>query len=197
MKFSLTTRDYINIGVFTVLYFVVFFVAGMFGLISPGAIFLGWVVGIILDGIVIVFLLARSPKMGVLTLLGLFVALLMMLTGHPSLVLLTPVFGFIADIVASERGFAEELQPKRAIIAYAILSLWFATPLLPIFYASDSYFEHLGEQVTPDYLEGMKAIFTPTTISIWAVCIVVLGLAGGWLGTKVARKHFDKAGLTR
>ncbi|MDU3272357.1 MAG: hypothetical protein E7D41_02995 [Cutibacterium sp.] len=43
----------------------------------------------------------------------------------------------------------------------------------------------------------MRELFTPGLVAGWAVIVFLLGLAGGWLGIKVGRRHFQRAGLTK
>ena len=198
MKFNLKTRDFINIGVFTVIYIIVFYGAGMLGTAAPWMMFVGWTIGILLDGIVVILLLARTPKMGTLTILGVFVALIMLPGGHSPFVLLgCPVLGFVADMVQSEMGRANRLDPKRGIAAYTIFTLWFMVPLLPYLYASEAAFAQVEQGLGKGYADQMRALFQPWILGIWAICIVILALLGGFLGTRIGKKHFQRAGLTR
>lgn len=79
---GLSPRNLINIGVFTAIYFVITYVTGMLGFFNPFMMFVGWVVGILLNGTVIMLFLARTPVFGALTILYTTVGLLMVLSGH-------------------------------------------------------------------------------------------------------------------
>ena len=198
MKFDLKVRDLINIGVFTVIYILVLFIFSSFAMFAPWMMFVGWTFSIILDGIVVIFLLARTPKMGALTVMGLFAGLLMLTSGHFwATTIACVVLGFIADMVASERGYAQRLNPTRGIIAYAIFTLWYVLPLLPYLLNSHVAFEHAAERSGAEKAAQIEALFQPWVIGIWSICLIILALIGGWLGTRVAKKHFQRAGLTR
>ena len=198
MKFSLDTRDFVNIGVFAVLYIILFFGTGMLGIFAPWMMFVGWIIGILLGGIVVVFLMSRTQKMWVLTILGVFTALIMTLSGHTYWMLLcAPALGFIADGIATNWGAARRLTTGRGIAAYTVFTLWFMVPLIPFVTASDADFQQIANEMSPHYAEQMRALFQPWILLLWCVCIVVLGTAGGWLGTRMAHKHFNRAGLTR
>ena len=58
------TKDFINIGVFTAIYFVIVFGFGMMGFLGPIAMFAGYALGLIVNGIVITLFKARVPKLG-------------------------------------------------------------------------------------------------------------------------------------
>lgn len=198
MKFNLNTRDLVNVGVFTVIYFIVFFALGMIGIAGPQFMFVGWALAIILNGFVIILYLARTPKMGALTLLALFTGLIMLGTGHPWFIPLTSaLMGFLGDLIATRGGQADRLEPNRGILAYAVATLWYVFPLLPIFWSADEYYAGITEQMGAEYAEGMRALFTTPVILMWSVLIFVLGMIGGWLGTRAFRKHFQRAGLAR
>lgn len=197
MKSTLTTRDFINIGVFTVIYVIIFFGLGMLGIISPQMMLVGFAIAILIDGYVITLLLARSPKMFTLTILGFLTAIVMLLTGHPwFLIIITPVLGLIADLIATRGGAAKRLEPTRAILAYAVFTLWGIFPLLPMFFAADDYFDKIGSEMSVEYADSMRQFFTVPVFVGWCVTLFILALAGGWLGVKAWNKHFKRAGLS-
>lgn len=65
------TRDFINIGVFTAIYFVLVFGTGMLGIINPAMMFVGYALGLIANGAVVMLFKSRVPKIGALALMGL------------------------------------------------------------------------------------------------------------------------------
>lgn len=197
MKSKLSTRDLINIGVFTVIYVIIFFGLGLLGIISPQMMLVSFAIAILINGYVITLLLARSPKMFTLTILGLLSAIVMLLTGHPwFLIISTPVLGLIADVIATRGGAAKRLEPTRAILAYAIFTLWYIFPLLPMFFAADDYFGKIESEMSVEYANSMRELFSVPVFVGWCVAIFILGLAGGWLGVKAWNKHFKRAGLS-
>lgn len=189
----MTTRDFINVGIFVALYYVVFFVTGLIGFLNPLAMFLGWSVGLILNGIVIALFVARTPKIGALTLLGPILGVLWTLTGHP--VYLIPailILGFVCDLILDRL----RTRPGLGVpLAYALFSLWMVIPLFPILANADEYYATLTGQMGPEYVESMRAIFQPWVIGVWAVVVVVIGWLGGMLGVRVGKRHFSRAGL--
>ena len=67
------TRDFINIGIFSAIYFVLVFGTGMLGIINPAMMFVGYALGLIANGAVVMLFKSRVPKIGALALMGLLV----------------------------------------------------------------------------------------------------------------------------
>lgn len=189
----LTARDLINVGIFTALYFVVAFGTGMIGIFNPALMFVGWVIAILLNGIVVALYLARTPKFGALTLMAAIISVLMTLTGHtPLSIPLMIIVGLIADTAFARLRH----RPRLAVpLAYALLSLAIVIPLLPILFSADEYFATITEQMGPEYTEEMRALFQPWVIGVWAIVAFVLGWIGGIIGVRAGRRHFSRAGL--
>ncbi|MDN6567164.1 MAG: MptD family putative ECF transporter S component [Actinomyces sp.] len=151
--------------------------------------FVGWVVGILLNGTVVMLFLARTPTFGALTILNTIVGLLMFLTGHVWYTVLgATLVGLLADLVANSAHFR---SPSRNAIA----QLWLVFPLLPIFYQSETYFASIVSSMGQEYADGMKALFTPGVIGAWALVILIVALVGGWIGTRVLHRNFERAGV--
>ena len=68
-KKKLNAKDFINIGIFTVIYFVMFFITGMLGYIPIFAVIIPLVLGI-LGGIPFMLFLTKTGKFGAATIMG-------------------------------------------------------------------------------------------------------------------------------
>lgn len=183
----------VNIGALSALYFVLVFGLGFLGILGPIFCFIAWAISIIVSGPVIMLLLAKTQSMGTITILGSVVAALMFITGHSWHVLVAGVvLGLAADLIVRAGNYRSS---RMNILAYAVMSLWFISPLFPIFGNSEAYFADVARQMGQEYADGMRLLFTPLNLCIWAVCVFILALIGGYLGTKVMKKHFVKAGI--
>lgn len=191
--FRLTTRDYINVGIFTALYFVLFFATGMIGIINPLMMFAGWAIGLILNGIVIALFMARTPKMGAMTLLSPLLGVLWVLVGHPVyLIAAMLAIGFACDLILDRfRG-----RPSVGVpLAYAVFSLWVLVPMLPLILNADEYYARVTDEMGPGYAADMRALIQPWLIGAWGIVVLVLAWLGGMLGVRVGKRHFARAGL--
>lgn len=191
----LGTRDLINVGVFAALYFVVVFGTGMLGIIAPWVMFLGYALGILLNGIVIALYVSRTPKFGALGLIGLINGLLFWATGHPWFTpILAPLLGLAGDAILAARR-RDGLSAKRFPLAYAVMSLWYIVPLLPIVLDPAGYWQYVNETMGADYSRRMQDLFQAWVLPAWAVGILILGLLGGMIGVRATRRHFERSGL--
>ena len=165
----------------------------MLGFFGPAFMFVGWIVGLLLNGPVIMLMMVRSRMFGTVTIMAGIVAFLMVVTGHAWVTVpFALVLGFLADLIAHSGGY---LSAPRNIAAYMLFSLWMIGPLAPIFFAPDSYYADVASQMGQDYADGMRALFSPAVISVWVVVTMIVACLGGLIGRFLLRKHFAKAGV--
>ena len=186
-------RSTVTIGAFTAVYFVLMWCSGMLGFFGPAFMFVGWIVGLLLNGSVVMLMLVRSRMFGTLTIMGGIVAFLMVVTGHAWVTIpVTLILGFLGDLIARGGGY---VSAPRNIAAYMLFSLWMIAPLAPIFFAPDPYYEDVAAQMGQDYADAMRALFSPAVIGGWAVVAMIVACIGGLIGRFLLRKHFAKAGV--
>ena len=175
-------RSAVTIGAFTAVYFILMWCSGMLGFFGPAFMFVGWIVGLLLNGPVVMLMLVRSRMFGTLTIVGGVIAFLMVVTGHAWVTVpVALILGFLGDLIARGGGY---VSAPRNIAAYMLFSLWMIGPLAPVFFAPDSY-----------YADGMRALFSPAVIGGWAVVAMIVACIGGLIGRFLLRKHFAKAGV--
>lgn len=190
---GLAPRDLINIGVFSAIYFAVTFIGAMIGFLGPVMMFVGFALSVLINGTVIMLFLARTRVLGALTIMGLVVGILMVLMGHVWYTLaVTPVLGILADlIVRSGRYRSGALN----VLAYGVFSLWMVTPLMPIIFQADAYFAQSAQDMGQAYADSMRRLVTPWFIAGWAVVEFLISVVSAWIGTRILRKHFVRAGI--
>lgn len=189
-----TTRDYVNVGIFTGLYFVVISAAGLIGFLNPVFMFLGWIVGILLGGVVLALFVARTPVFGAMTLLGLVNGVLFLVPGNWWPVApVSALLGLAADAILASGPSAT--RARRFPLAHAVFTLWFIVPLLPIVINGDAYYEGLRTQMSPQYVDAMRELFQTWVLGVWTLCLLVLGYLGGLWGVHATVKHFARSGL--
>ena len=177
---GLGPRMLINVGVFAAIYFVVTFGSGMLGLFSPFMEIVGFLVGALINGTVVMLFLAKTPARGAMTIFGAIVGLLMVVTGH---------FG---DVLVASGGYRSR---PRNILSYAIFQLWIIGPLLPIFYDTAGYGEYISSSMGEEYAQAMLALFTPLNVVILMSAMFLLSLAAAWIGTHILERSLSKAGI--
>ena len=190
---GLGPRMLINVGVFAAIYFVVTFGSGMLGLFSPFMEIVGFLVGALINGTVVMLFLAKTPARGAMTIFGAIVGLLMVVTGHFwATILIAAGLGFIGDVLVASGGYRSR---PRNILSYAIFQLWIIGPLLPIFYDTAGYGEYISSSMGEEYAQAMLALFTPLNVVILMSAMFLLSLAAAWIGTHILERSLSKAGI--
>lgn len=186
-------KFFVTAGAFSAIYFVLLFGTGTVGFAGPAFMFVGWLLGILLNGTVIALYLAKTRRMGAMAILGAVVGVMMLVMGDVWLVVVfTPLLGLAADLLTRAGRLRSRIMDSWA---YAVFSLWLVSPLVPIFYAADRYFADIETMMGADYTRGMKELFTAPVLIGWAVVILVVAWVSAWLGTRLVAKHFAKAGV--
>ena len=190
---SLKPKDLITVGVFTAMYFVVFFGFGMLGLFGPAVHAVGIVLGSLANGIVFALYITRIRKPGMIFLTGIISSLLMVLTGHAWTTLVTAaVFSILAEIVLALGRYR---SARASALAYGVFSLWVAGPILPLYYQHDAYIADIGKKMGDGYARAWETLFSPAFLLGLLVVVFVSSFLGGRLGQKMLRKHFMRAGI--
>ena len=190
---KLSVKDLISVGLFSVIYFICFMIAGILGYIPIFVVILPFVTGI-LGGIPFVLLAIKQQKFGAVTLLGLIAGLLSFLMGQTWMSIpFGLVFGLIADFIMKSGDFRSW---TKNLLAYSVFTVWTVGTMLPMWIMRDSYFAaYRGNGATDEYIDAVMNL----TPNYMLAVIVVLGLVGGFLGAclgkAVLKKHFKKAGI--
>lgn len=192
-KKKLQARDFITIGIFTAILWVVTMVVMYLGFLSPFVI-AGYVILSIPAGIPMMLYYARIEKFGMLTITSVIIAILLFifgmgLTGAPICI----AAGLIADLIAKSGNYKSW---KKTVLSYGVFSLWVSASYLPLVITADSYSASLLEGgYDPAFVDQLFTIITPKTYPIIIVLCFVCGVIGAFIGKAVARKNFEKAGI--
>ncbi len=190
---GLTTRDLINIGIFTVLYFAAVAVCGQLGALVPLLQVLGPLYIPIIAGIPYTLFLTRVNKFGMITIMGLLVGLLVLATGQAFWVpLLAVVLAPVADFISSRGGYR---RWPNLVAGYATFSLMLIGTVVPLFFARSAYLARVSERKDAAWVQQIVDL-TPMWMFAAMLAMLVIGsLVGAHLGRRVLRKHFERAGI--
>ena len=192
MSNKLTVKDLIDVGIFTAIYFVVFFACGLLGYIPIFMVALPLLIAIV-GGIPFMLYLTKVNKFGMITITGVIVALLMFATGHgwPVLVI-GSVTGLLADLVFKSGQYKSW---KKTVFGYCVFSLWSFGALLPMWIMRDTYFEHLRSSMGDDYTNTLMSLMSGWMLLALVVLTVIGAIIGAYLGRTTLKKHFKRAGI--
>ena len=192
MDKKLQAKDLIRIGIFTAIYFVIFFACGMLGYIPILFILLPLIFTIV-TGIPFMLFLTKVNKFGMVTIMAILLGLVMFVTGHTWMPLLTAVIcGLLADLIFKAGGYH---SVKNTVLGYGVFSIWALGAMLPMWLMRDSYFEYIRNNMGDEYTNIVHAL-TPDWVAFALIAVAfVAGIIGAFLGKATLKKHFQRAGI--
>lgn len=151
-KNKLQAKDLINVGIFTAIYFVLFFAGMMLGYIPIFIPLLGLVCPIIC-GIPFMLYLTKVKKFGMVTLSGIILGLLNMLIGSGVLVLIFGIaFGVAADLIMNLANIKAGNSP---CWVNGVFSLWIMGFVSRMFLTRTEFFDSLVSSYGQEYVDTL------------------------------------------
>ena len=180
MKQKLNAKDFILIGVLTALmWFICMLLSGVLSFAGPVTnVFYPSIVPVV-NGIVMMLLLAKVPKKGVFTISGVIQAVLFLLVG---------AFWFMA-----RKGITR----RTMTVAYTLYcGIYAFGAICPIKFLQSAFVGAMEKNnIAQDYIDGMLKITSTPMLFVIVAGGLLGGLVGSIIGQKLLNKHFVKAGL--
>lgn len=193
MENKLQAKDLINVGLFTVLYFVLgCCVAIPIGFVPIFLPILGalWT---LITGIPFMLFSTRVKKFGMVTLMAILSGLLMGLTGMGYWgVPVGVVSGILGDLVMKAGSYK---SAAKNILGYAVFSLWMVGTYIPMYFMVEDSYASFAASFGDEYAAKVMSVMPMWSLILVVAGIFVCALLGGLLGKKVLKKHFAKAGI--
>ena len=190
----LGSRDLITLGVYSVLYVVVMFIAGMPFAFSPVLTYALPVSAAFFCAPVYLLLVAKVPRRGAVAILGAVVGLVLFVTG---MFWLWAVAALVLGVAAGEiAALGRFRSPGLNTVSYVVLALAPLASYVMVWINQQSYRAYLVGKGTDDsYMNTMIA-----AANQWLLVAIVVGtLLAAWLGTLLGRRmlarHFTRAGI--
>lgn len=192
MENKLNAKNLITVGIFTALYFVLYFATGMLGYIPVLMLFLPLLCPLV-TGIPFMLFLTKVNAFGMVTIMGTILGILMFVTGHPWPVFVAGVVcGLLGDLIFKSGGYKGW---KTSVVGYIVFSEWLAGAMIPLFFMRDTYFAQIRAGYGDTYTDALLAL-TPEWVFYVMIALVAVGaVAGAFLGRAVLKKHFKRAGI--
>lgn len=194
-KKGLTVKDLVTIGIFTALFFVFELIGGMPLAINPATTFFLTCGISLLCGPVFLLMVAKVPKHGAIVILGIVNGLIWFATGmHWAVTVGFIIMGIVADLVAGIKKFK---SAKMNILAYGLLCLGSSGSLVAYCVDPAGWSGTMvSKGTTQEFLDQLIAA-TPNWILpvVWIGSLLIAALSG-FIGLKLLKKQFEKAGIT-
>ena len=193
MNNKIQAKDLINLGLFTVLYFVlgccVAIPIGFVPIFLPvlGAL---WT---LITGISFMLFAVRAKKFGMVTIMAILSGLLMGFTGMGFWGVLTgAVFGLLGDLIMKSGSYA---SVKKTLLGYGVFSLWMVGTYIPMYFMAEQARADFAAGFGQEYADKVMAVMPMWSIVLVVAALFLCALLGGLIGKAILKKHFVKAGI--
>ncbi|SKC72476.1 MptD family putative ECF transporter S component [Maledivibacter halophilus] len=193
-KRSLNSKDLITTGIFSAIFFIVTMVSGMFVAPNPVTTFLLPVVVAFFTGTVYMLLLAKVPKRGPTIILGVIMGILIFVTG---MFWLWSVAYIVLGIIAGEiAAIGKYKSLKMNMMSFVIFSLNPIASYAMVWINKEAYIDYLVSKGTETaYMETMLQTAQDWVLPAMIIGTIFSALLGGFVGKKLLKKHFERAGI--
>lgn len=192
---KMKSKDFITLGIFTVLFFVVIMVCVFASAATLVTYAFGSAIAAIPGGIIYMLMRAKVPKPGSVFLSGFIIGLIQFLAGAGWPVALGFVVGAVLAELLSKAGGYKNFWFNT--IGYSIYMCCFALgTYLPMVFMAN-YVEDMSTSngVDAAFIKGLHDFMNgPLIIAIVAVTFVA-GIIGALIAKAVFKKHFERAGI--
>ena len=191
---KLKAKDFITVGIFTALLFVIEFLLGMLGYIHPYIVASYVIIMPLVSGIPMMLFYTKVEKFGMITTVSILIAIIMFIGGMGYLgTPLIIISGIVADLIAKTGQYKSF---KKIVISFGVFNLWICANYFPVIITADSYRQGLvDEGYSAEYVNNLFAAINVRTIGVLVVLCFIFGCIGAVIGKAVVKKHFEKAGI--
>ena len=171
-------------------------VGGIFFAPNPVLTFYMPVGSALLCGPVYLLMMAKVQKRWAATILGVIMCIVWFVTGmHWAMALGYLIMGIVANLAA---GTGQYKSKKINSISYILLSLGGTASYLVFFADPDGWAQTmLGNGTEQSYIDTMRSTGTIRIMVIMLVGTILAASVSAFVGCKMLKKQFEKAGITK
>ena len=189
---KLTGKDLINIGIYSAMTLVVFFVVGLLTALPVVYPFL-FLIWPIVCGIPMMLYYTKIRKFGMLTITGAIGGIFFYLIGYGWIGLLGWFLGgFLSDVVLKIGGYQKF---KVTVLSYACFCFGFMGCPANLWFAGEAYWKNIHTSMGDQYANTLQSMMPSRMMYVGFALLFVDGILGALLGRKMLKKHFERAGI--
>ncbi len=190
-------RDFINLGIFTVIFIVLFMACIMVMSMTIYTLPFGVALGSFVGASVYMLLRAKTPKTGGIILFGALFGLVMFVMGSGWPTLAAVITGSIlAELTARTGGYKSYIWEA---VGYCILMLGTAIgSYIPFLVMKDYYLKVAeGNSINREFMSRLVEFISGPYLALALAVTIVTAALGSVLAHTVLKKHLMKAGLLK
>ena len=194
-KKSLTIKDLVTTGIFSAIFLVFTMIGGIFFAPNPVLTFFMPMGAALLCGPVYLLMIAKVQKRWSVTILGIIMGIIWFVTGmHWAFSLGYIGMGIIADLVA---GAGDYRNKAVNLLSYMLMSLGGVYTYVVFFIDPQGWASTMLENGTEQsYIDTMSASAPSWLLAVIMIGTLAIAAFSGWIGGKLLKKQFEKAGIT-
>ena len=194
-KKSLTIKDLVTTGIFSAIFLVFTMIGGIFFAPNPVLTFYMPMGAALLCGPVYLLMIAKVQKRWSVTILGIIMGIIWFVTGmHWAFSLGYIGMGIIADLVASAGDYRNKAVN---LLSYMLMSLGGVYTYVVFFIDPQGWASTMLENGTEQsYIDTMSASAPSWLLAVIIIGTLAIAAFSGWIGGKLMKKQFEKAGIT-
>ena len=194
-KKSLTIKDLVITGIFSAIFLVFTMIGGIFFAPNPVLTFYMPMGAALLCGPVYLLMIAKVQKRWSVTILGIVMGIIWFVTGmHWAFSLGYIGMGIIADLVA---GAGDYRNKAVNLLSYMLMSLGGVYTYVVFFIDPQGWASTMLENGTEQsYIDTMSASAPSWLLAVIIIGTLAIAAFSGWIGGKLMKKQFEKAGIT-
>ena len=194
-KKSLTIKDLVTTGIFSAIFLVFTMIGGIFFAPNPILTFYMPMGAALLCGPVYLLMIAKVQKRWSVTILGIVMGIIWFVTGmHWAFSLGYIGMGIIADLVA---GAGHYRNKAVNLLSYMLMSLGGVYTYVVFFTDPQGWARTMLENGTEQsYIDTMSASAPSWLLAVIMIGTLAIAAFSGWIGGKLLKKQFEKAGIT-
>lgn len=194
-KKSLTIKDLVTTGIFSAIFLVFTMIGGIFFAPNPVLTFYMPMGAALLCGPVYLLMIAKVQKRWSVTILGIIMGIVWFITGmHWAFSLGYIGMGIIADLVA---GAGDYRNKAVNLLSYMLMSLGSVYTYVVFFIDPQGWASTMLENGTEQsYIDTMSESAPSWLLAVIIIGTLAIAAFSGWIGGKLLKKQFEKAGIT-
>ncbi|MEM7331384.1 MAG: MptD family putative ECF transporter S component [Chloroflexota bacterium] len=194
MKIEFKTKDLTTIGLFSAIYIVAYVILSAI-LFTPFLFFIMMPVGALLMGPVYMLFIARTQKLGAITIMGFLAAALIgfLVYGNIFIALVNFGIALVAELFAY---LGQYKSFKWNTASYSVMSLWLIGQQAPFWLTKEwarDLMVNAGASI--ELANEFLAIATPVNLLIIIVLTIICAIISAFVANRMLKKHFVRAGI--
>ena len=190
-KEKLSAKELIQAGGFGAIYLVVYFTLAMLLGFNPITFFVTGPIAAVVLGTVYMLYVAKVPKRGAIFILSIFNGFLLS-TNFVYAFFIVIALGLIAELIA---GSGKYKSITRNILSFGVFFFASISVYIGVLFTREQYLETAMQYYGSYYSEVLENILSVRNVVLLLTADFVAGLIGAFIGKKLLKKHFERAGI--